>query len=254
MININNKGETDMATNRIEQLIDDIYEFVEGCKAAPFAANKIQVNKEELYELLDELRSRTPDEIKRYQKIIANRDAIIADAEDKAEKIIEEAKIKASQLVGEHEIMQQAYARVNDMVAAAGEDAAEMVSKAQAEADALRTSILTYSNNVMNDMEQILLDAYESTRERSEMLIMALKDSYEAVASNRMEIYSQLDPSYVRGDVPELTEPNLPSDDEEYDEGYEESYDDGEYEEEYEDEDEEDYDFNEDTFLDNIED
>ena len=148
---------------------------MEGCKAAPFAANKIQVNKEELYELLDELRSRTPDEIKRYQKIIANRDAIIADAEDKAEKIIEEAKIKASQLVGEHEIMQQAYARVNDMVAAAGEDAAEMVSKAQAEADALRTSILTYSNNVMNDMEQILLDAYESTRERSEMLIMALK-------------------------------------------------------------------------------
>lgn len=241
-----------MATNRIEQLIDDIYEFVEGCKATPFAANKIQVNKEELYELLDELRSRTPDEIKRYQKIIANRDAIIADAEDKAEKIIEEAKIKASQLVGEHEIMQQAYARVNDMVAAAGEDANEMVSKAQAEADALRTSILTYSNNVMNDMEQILLDAYEATRERSEMLIMALKDSYEAVASNRMEIYSQLDPSYVRGDIPAVTEPNFNDEEPEYDD---EQYDDEEYdEEEYDDEDVEDYAFNEDTFLDNIED
>ena len=31
---------------------------------------------------------RTPDEIKRYQKIIANRDAIIADAESKSEQIL----------------------------------------------------------------------------------------------------------------------------------------------------------------------
>lgn len=241
-----------MATNRIEQLIDDIYEFVEGCKATPFAPNKIQVNKEELYELLDELRSRTPDEIKRYQKIIANRDAIIADAEDKAEKIIEEAKAKAAQLVGEHEIMQQAYARVNDMVAAAGEDANEMVSKAQAEADALRTSILTYSNNVMSDMEQILKEAFESTSQRCEMLIMSLKDNYDAVVQNRQEIYMQLDADYVRGDEAGRT------DDAGYDDQYDDNYEeDGQYEDDYDQEeyDEEDYDFDdtdEDAFLDNI--
>ena len=42
------------------------------------STTKIIVNKEHLDELLRELRMKTPDEIKRYQKIIANRDAILA--------------------------------------------------------------------------------------------------------------------------------------------------------------------------------
>jgi vacuolar-type H+-ATPase subunit H len=243
-----------MATNRIENLIDEIYEFVDSCKASAFAPNKVTVNKEELYELLDELKSRTPDEIKRYQKIIANRDSIIADAEDKAAKIIEEAKAKAKQLVGEHEIMQQAYARVNEMVAAAGQDANEMVAKAQAESEQLTNGALEYVNNMMSDMENILLNAYEATRERSEVLISSLKESYDQVAANRMEIYGQLHPEYVLGDetVSEEEPVNYPQ---------EEQYSEDEYYEDEnldeapeEDEDEGDYDFDEDTFFQDVED
>ncbi len=238
-----------MAANRIEQLIDEIYEFVEGCKASAFAPNKVQVNKDDLYELLDELKSRTPDEIKRYQKIIANRDAIIADAEDKAEKIIEEANAKAKQLVGEHEIMQQAYARVNEMVAAAGQDANEMVEKASAESKQLTTSALNYVNNMMSDMESILLNAYEATRERSEVLIASLKQSYDEVARNRQEIYAQLDPSYVRGDEAGTLSQEYEGEDEDYDEN-EDFSDEGFDDEDMEDDD--DYDFDENAFLDNI--
>lgn len=230
-----------MATNKIEQLIDEIYEFVEGCKPNTFAPNKVTIDKNELYDLLDELKERTPDEIKRYQKIIANRDAIIADANDKAEKIIEEAKLKAKQLVGEHEIMQQAYARVNEMVAAASQDADEMVAKARAEADQLTSGALNYANNIMYDMEEILLKAYESTVERSEMLINTLKESYDSVASNRLEIYAQIDPDYLTGgygsnDVEDIEDEDINDN----------------YDAEEDDEDEE-YDFNEDTFLENIE-
>ena len=57
--------------SRIEQLIDEIEEFVESCKPQPFSQTKIIVPKDELFELLTELRLKTPDEIKRYQKIIA---------------------------------------------------------------------------------------------------------------------------------------------------------------------------------------
>ena len=69
--------------SRIEQLIDDIYEFIESCKMQPLSQTKVIVPKDELYDLLDELKLRTPDEIKRYQKIIANKDAILADAQAK---------------------------------------------------------------------------------------------------------------------------------------------------------------------------
>ena len=76
--------------SRIEQLIDEIEEYVEGCKPAPFSQSKIIVQKEQLYELLTELRLKTPDEIKRYQKIIAQKDKIISDAQAQAEQMIEE--------------------------------------------------------------------------------------------------------------------------------------------------------------------
>ena len=69
------------------------------------------MNKEEIEELLRELRLKTPDEIKRYQKIISNKDAILEDAQTKADALIADAQNKAQELVTQHEIMQKAYAQ-----------------------------------------------------------------------------------------------------------------------------------------------
>ena len=71
------------------------------------------MNKEHLEELLRELRLKTPDEIKRYQKIIANRDAILADAQAKADAMIEEAQVQTTELVSEHEIMPVSYTHLD---------------------------------------------------------------------------------------------------------------------------------------------
>ena len=67
-------------SSRIEQIIEEIEEYVDSCKFQPLSSTKIVVNKEELEELLRELRMKTPDEIKRYQKIISNKDAILMGA------------------------------------------------------------------------------------------------------------------------------------------------------------------------------
>ena len=93
-------------SSRIEQIIEEIEEYVDSCKFQPLSSTKIVVNKEELEELLRELRMKTPDEIKRYQKIISNKDAILADAQSKADAIIADAKTQAQQMVTESEVMQ----------------------------------------------------------------------------------------------------------------------------------------------------
>ena len=72
-------------SSKIEQLIDEIEAFIDDCKFQPLSSTKIIVNKEEMDELLRELRMRTPDEIKRYQKIISNKDAILEDAKGNIE-------------------------------------------------------------------------------------------------------------------------------------------------------------------------
>ena len=66
--------------SRIEQLIGEIEEYIDGCKYQPLSNSKIVVNRDELEELLVELRLRIPDEIKQYQKIISNRDVILNEA------------------------------------------------------------------------------------------------------------------------------------------------------------------------------
>lgn len=183
-----------MSQNQIERCIENIYEFVENCKASTFSQNKVVVPKDELYDLLDELKLRTPDEIRRHQKIIANRDSIIAQAEEKAEQIIEEAKAKAKHLVSEHEIMQQAYARANELVSSAGAEADEMLTSANTDADQIRTGALNYANDIMTDMEKIMQEAYETSRASAERLIATLKENYEVLSANRAELYTQLNP------------------------------------------------------------
>ena len=63
------------------QKIEDIYGFVESCKMQSFSTTKVIVPKNDLYDLLDDLRRDVPEEIKRYRKMLNQRDAILEDAE-----------------------------------------------------------------------------------------------------------------------------------------------------------------------------
>ena len=55
-------------SSKIEQLIDEIEDYINSCKYQTLSKTNIIVNKDEIDELLRELRMKTPDEIKRYQK------------------------------------------------------------------------------------------------------------------------------------------------------------------------------------------
>ena len=92
--------------SRIEQLISDIESYIDTCKYYPLSNVKIIVNKEQLEDMLTELRLKTPDEVKKYQKILSNKDAILADAKEQADAIINAAQVQTEELINEHEIMQ----------------------------------------------------------------------------------------------------------------------------------------------------
>ncbi len=208
-----------MGASRIEQLIEDIYEFVESCRMQPLSTTKVIVPKDELYDLLDELRLRTPDEIKRYQKIIANRDAIIADAEEKAAAIIVEAGEKARSLVNDHEIMQMAYDQANDMVSKASATAENTIANANNDANQIRSGALAYTEEMLSDVENILANAYESTRAKYDSLLNALKGNLDIVINNKRELVSQQDsPAEYQAEEDYSEDDNYQSDDFDFDE------------------------------------
>lgn len=175
--------------SRMEQIIEEIEEYIDGCKYSPMSHEKIIVNKIEIEELLAELKTKTPEEIKRYQKIINNKEAILADAQAKADQIIAQAQIQTSELVSEHQIMQQAYAQANEVVMLATKQAQEILDEATNEANSIRMGAMAYTDDRLRTMEEILTHAIDVSTARSNSLVQALNESLKVVVANRAELF-----------------------------------------------------------------
>ena len=175
-------------SSKIEQIIDEIEEYIDNCKPHNFSSSKIVVNRDEIDELLTELRMKTPEEIKRYQKIISNKEAILADAQAKADAIIAQAQVKTDELVSEHEIMQQAYAQANEIVTAATEQAQEILDNATSDANEIRIGAMRYADNLMANAEGIIGHTLDSYTTKYDSLVNSLQECYDMVRNNRAEL------------------------------------------------------------------
>ncbi len=175
-------------SSRIEQLIDEIEEYIDGCKYQPFSNTKIVVDKEEIDELLRELRMKTPDEIKRYQKIISNKEAILSDARAKAEALINEATIHTNELINEHEIMQQAYAQANEVVTMATHQAQEILDNATMEANDMRAAAMQYTDGILANVENLLNQTMRTTQDHFDSFMGTLNNYNDVVNANRVEL------------------------------------------------------------------
>ena len=69
-----------MATNDVNRLIDMLYERVEEAKSPALKPNLSMVDRDEILDLLDELRAQVPVEIKRAQELLAAREKFVEDA------------------------------------------------------------------------------------------------------------------------------------------------------------------------------
>ena len=176
-------------SSKIEQLIDEIEEFIDGCKYKALSNTHIIVDKARIDELLRELRVKTPDEIKRYQKIISNKEAILADAREKASALINEATVHTNELINEHEIMQQAYAQANEVVTLASNQAQEVLDNATIEANTMREAAMKYTDDMLANVENIIAQSMEGAAFRYEQLMSGLSSCYETVKANRAELF-----------------------------------------------------------------
>ena len=194
-------------SSRIEQIIEEIEEFVDSCKFQPLSSTKIVVNKEELEELLRELRMKTPDEIKRYQKIISNKDAILEDAQSKADAIIKEAQEQAEKIVSESEIMQTAVQQSSQLIEQTNSQAQEILDKATEDANSIRISAIQYTDEMLENLEKIMSHTIDAAGTKYSNFINSIQSCYDIVSKNRSELSPQTEPSsYSAASIPEESE------------------------------------------------
>ena len=185
-----------MQDSRIEQKIEDIYGFVESCKMQSFSTTKVIVPKNDLYDLLDDLRRDVPEEIKRYRKMLNQRDAILEDAKRKASEILMDAQEQYKALVEEHSIMQEAYQQAEETVRLANEEAAAIVDSARRQANEIGNGAIYYTTDMLSNAEKVIAQAYETTVNNSKALETALGGYLEIIRRNRAELTPVDEPQY----------------------------------------------------------
>jgi len=116
----------------ILQLIDRLEELFNDAKAVPFTHNVI-VDEDKMLELIDQMRIAIPEEVKKAQQVVAQRDRVMAQAQEEANRTLQIARDKADQLVQKDMIVQEAQRR-----------AEQIVNQARGEAEATRVDADNY--------------------------------------------------------------------------------------------------------------
>ncbi len=175
-------------SSKIEQIIDELDEYISDCKYQPFSNSKIIVNKEELDEIIVELRMRVPDEIKKYQKIIAQQDAILDDARNQAQNMINDAQQQIDVLVSDHEVMQRAYQRANEVIDEAHGQADSILDQAVADANSIREGAMQYADSLLSEIQGIISGSLSDSRQKLDEMFNSLDSIYNECAANRSQL------------------------------------------------------------------
>lgn len=202
--------------SRMEQLIEEMEQYIAECRLQPFSRDNIIVDRIHMEELLDELKRRTPEEIKRYQKIMAQKDAILDDARSKAEALVNKATIQTNELISEHEIMQQAHARAQEVETLARQKAQEVLDSAVNEAQSIldaamndanemRTAAVQYTDDLLANIESLMEHALQTTTGQFEHMVTTLTHYRDVVYNNRRELRGEEDEPQVEPAVAEQT-------------------------------------------------
>jgi hypothetical protein len=129
----------------IQHLVDRLEQALNESTRVPLSAF-IVVNEEKIYSLLDQMRVAVPEEIKRANRVEAEKDRILAQAKEEAERIRELARLEAGELVKRDAIVNAAQNR-----------AEHIVERARRDSEALRQDADVYITDVLNRLEEDLM-------------------------------------------------------------------------------------------------
>jgi cell division septum initiation protein DivIVA len=102
----------------ILQMIDRLEELLNESRPLPFTHNVI-VDEDRMLDLIDQMRVSIPEEVKKAQQLLAQKDRLIAQAQEEANRTVNLARDKSSELVERDQVVQAAYTQAEQIKAQA---------------------------------------------------------------------------------------------------------------------------------------
>ncbi|MBM3634133.1 MAG: ATP synthase F0 subunit B [Actinobacteria bacterium] len=122
-------------------LIDKLDDLVHNARAVPLT-DQVRIDREAVYEILDQMRSTLPEEIKQARWIVKERQEMLAEAKREADRIVDEAKEKAERQASQQEV-----------VKLADKQAADLLDEARQREREVRLGAEDYADEVLGTLE-----------------------------------------------------------------------------------------------------
>ena len=142
-----------------DKLLEDLESLVMNASKVPFT-NKKMVEEEEILQIIDDLKESMPAELEQSKKILAERDKVIADAQNHADGMVAQAKDYIAKLTEESELVRQAQERANQVIQTANDSSEQ-----------LKNSSITYAGDVLKYVESTLEKTLSSIQQNRESLL-----------------------------------------------------------------------------------
>lgn len=140
------------------RLIAEIEDIVEAGSSVPFSG-KIMVNRDEILDIIQDIRIKLPDEIKQATWIKEERQRILAEAQKDADRLMEEAETRLEELIDQEEITKRAMER-----------AGEIITRAQTNAKEIRLGSIEYSDSLLMEQQENLKNLIQIINENRKEL------------------------------------------------------------------------------------
>ena len=128
-------------------LLETLEDILERSKNVPFS-NKCVVDKDEVLDIIKEVRLKLPDELKQAKWVKEERQRILEEAKKEGQDIIKEAENRIISMIDEHEITRKAYDKKVEIIETANEMAREITKGTK-----------DYADNLLSGLEGTLLEA-----------------------------------------------------------------------------------------------
>ena len=147
----------------ILQLIDRLEELFNEARAVPFTHNVV-VDEDRMLEIIDQMRIVIPDEVKKAQQVLTQRDRFLAQAQEEADRTLVLAREKAEQIAARDNIVIEAQRR-----------AEQILAQARADAEATR-----------RDADDYVVDTLMQLQENLEKMLNQVRNGVSIVQEERM--------------------------------------------------------------------
>lgn len=136
----------------IQHLVDRLEDLIDEGRHLPFSKFTM-VDEERALEIIDQMRISIPEEIEKASRILAQRDRVLAQANEEAARLLQQARAKGEEMLGED---------VN--VQAAQNMAANIIEQANQEATRIKAEADQYIFAVLSKLEQTLQNNLNTVR------------------------------------------------------------------------------------------